>query len=94
MNDQTKTVIRSVIAGCGSALPQRVMTNADMSKIVDTSDEWIVERTGIKQRHIADKSELTSDLAFKASQNLLENYKMKVEEKPAATVIIFTLFHL
>ena len=46
MNDKTKTVIRSVIAGCGSALPQRVMTNADMSKIVDTSDEWIVERTG------------------------------------------------
>ena len=53
MNDQTKPVIRSVIAGCGSALPQRVMTNADMSKIVDTSDEWIVERTGIRSRPVS-----------------------------------------
>ena len=54
MNEPIKTVIRSVIAGCGSALPQRVMTNADMSKIVDTSDEWIVERTGIKARHFTE----------------------------------------
>jgi 3-oxoacyl-[acyl-carrier-protein] synthase-3 len=68
------------ITATGSYVPNKIVTNFDLSKDVDTSDEWIVERTGIKQRHIADKSELTSDLAFKASQNLLENCKIKVEE--------------
>jgi 3-oxoacyl-[acyl-carrier-protein] synthase III len=73
MNDQTKTVIRSVIAGCGSALPERVMTNADMSKIVDTSDEWIVERTGIKSRHIAGEGETTRTLGTLAARRALEH---------------------
>ena len=68
------------ITATGSYVPSKIVTNFDLSKDVETSDEWIVERTGIKQRHIADKSELTSDLAFKASQNLLENYKIKAEE--------------
>lgn len=73
MNDQTKPVIRSVIAGCGSALPQRVMTNADISKIVDTSDEWIVERTGIKSRHIAGEGETTRTLATLAAKRALDH---------------------
>ena len=68
------------ITATGSYVPSKIVTNFDLSKDVETSDEWIVERTGIRQRHIADKSELTSDLAFKASQNLLENYKIKAEE--------------
>jgi 3-oxoacyl-[acyl-carrier-protein] synthase-3 len=68
------------ITATGSYVPSKIVTNFDISKEVETSDEWIVERTGIKQRHIADKSEFTSDLAFKASQNLLENYKINVEE--------------
>jgi 3-oxoacyl-[acyl-carrier-protein] synthase-3 len=68
------------ITATGSYVPSKIVTNFDLSKEVETSDEWIVERTGIKQRHIADKSELTSDLAFKASQNLLDTYKMKAEE--------------
>ncbi len=68
------------ITATGSYVPSKIVTNFDLSKEVETSDEWIVERTGIKQRHIAGKSELTSDLAFKASQNLLENYKIKAEE--------------
>ena len=68
------------ITATGSYVPSKIVTNFDLSKEVETSDEWIVERTGIKQRHIADKSELTSDLAFKASQNLLENYQIKAEE--------------
>jgi len=68
------------ITATGSYVPSKIVTNFDISKQVETSDEWIVERTGIKQRHIADKSEFTSDLAFKASQNLLENYKINVEE--------------
>jgi len=80
MNDQTKTVIRSVIAGCGSALPQRVMTNADMSKIVDTSDEWIVERTGIKSRYIAGEGETTRTLGTLAAKRALEHAGMSAGE--------------
>ncbi|MFV3131851.1 beta-ketoacyl-ACP synthase III [Niveispirillum sp. KHB5.9] len=59
--------IRSVILGCGSYLPAKVMTNADLAQIVDTSDDWITERTGIKSRHIAADGELTSDLAYNAA---------------------------
>ena len=64
-------VIRSVIKGVGAHLPKRIVTNADMAKIVDTSDEWIVERTGIRARHIADEGELTSDLGIAASHQAL-----------------------
>ncbi|WP_072374736.1 beta-ketoacyl-ACP synthase III [Hyphomicrobium sp. NDB2Meth4] len=64
-------VIRSVIRGVGAHLPKRVMTNADMEKIVDTSDDWIVERTGIRQRHIASDDELTSDLGIAAARQAL-----------------------
>ena len=58
------SVIRSVVTGVGSFLPEQVVTNADLTKIVDTSDEWIVERTGIRQRHKARDDEPTSDLAL------------------------------
>jgi 3-oxoacyl-[acyl-carrier-protein] synthase-3 len=64
-------VIRSVIRGVGAYLPRRIMTNADLARIVDTSDEWITERTGIKQRHIAGDGELTSDLGIAAARQAL-----------------------
>jgi 3-oxoacyl-[acyl-carrier-protein] synthase III len=64
-------VIRSVIRGVGAHLPKRIMTNADMSRIVDTTDEWITERTGIKSRHIAADDELTSDLGIAAARQAL-----------------------
>jgi 3-oxoacyl-[acyl-carrier-protein] synthase III len=64
-------MIRSVIKGVGSALPTRIMTNADISKIVDTNDEWIVERTGIHARHIAGDSETTRTLAVAAAKKAL-----------------------
>jgi 3-oxoacyl-[acyl-carrier-protein] synthase-3 len=64
---------RSVIDGCGSYLPERVMTNADLSRIVDTSDEWIVERTGIRERRIARDGETTVSLAVRASQAALQH---------------------
>ena len=51
-----------MILGCGSYLPERVLTNAELADMVDTSDEWIVQRTGIRERHIAATGELTSDL--------------------------------
>jgi len=66
------SVIRSVIRGVGGCLPERVMTNDELSTMVDTSDEWIVERTGIRQRHIAAEGELTSDLAVAAARQALE----------------------
>jgi 3-oxoacyl-[acyl-carrier-protein] synthase-3 len=65
------TVVRSVVLGCGSYLPQRVLTNQDLAKTVDTSDEWIVQRTGIRERHIAAPGEHTSDLALGAARAAL-----------------------
>ncbi len=65
--------MKSVVEGVGSALPRRVMTNADISKIVDTSDEWIVERTGIRSRHIASDDETTRSLAVDASRRALSH---------------------
>lgn len=67
------TIIRSVFTGCGSYLPARIVTNAELSERVDTSDEWIRERTGITQRHIAAEGELTSDLAVHAAERALES---------------------
>ncbi|OYU86323.1 MAG: 3-oxoacyl-ACP synthase [Bradyrhizobiaceae bacterium PARB1] len=66
-------MIRSVVLGCGSYLPERVLTNAELATKVDTSDEWIVQRTGIQQRHIAAEGEFTSHLAVKAAQAALKN---------------------
>jgi 3-oxoacyl-[acyl-carrier-protein] synthase-3 len=63
--------IRSVVLGCGSYLPQRILTNAELAAKVETSDEWIVQRTGIRQRHIAAEGEFTSHLAIKAAQAAL-----------------------
>ncbi len=66
-------MIRSVIKGSGSALPKRVVTNAELAKTVDTSDEWIRERTGITQRHIAGEGETTSTLATAAAKAALKD---------------------
>ncbi len=64
--------MRSMIAGTGSYLPDRILTNADLMEIVDTTDEWIVSRTGIRQRHRASDDEATSDLATAAALKALE----------------------
>ncbi len=68
---QQVAVIRSVIRGVGAYLPKRIMTNDDFSRIVETTDAWITERTGIKQRHIAADDELTSDLGIAAAKQAL-----------------------
>ena len=65
------SILRSVIAGCGSYLPQRIVTNAELATRVDTTDEWIVQRTGIRQRHVAAADEPTSVLGLKAAQAAL-----------------------
>ncbi len=64
---------RSRVAGCGSYLPANLVTNADLAARVDTSDDWIVQRTGIKARHIAADGEMTSDLAIAAARRALEH---------------------
>ena len=74
------SIIRSIVTGCGSYLPQRRVTNDDMSKFVDTTDEWIVERTGIHARHIAADGELTSDLALKAAWLAIKNAGIDVQD--------------
>ncbi len=63
---------RSVIIGCGSYLPEKAMKNAEFEAFIDTSDEWIVQRTGIQQRHIAAKGETTADLAEAAARRALD----------------------
>ena len=66
-------VIRSIVAGCGAYLPERILTNAELARTVQTSDEWIVQRTGIHQRHIAADGERTSDLALAATERALDS---------------------
>jgi len=63
---------RSRVLGCGAYLPDRVVSNKDLCEFVDTSDEWIQQRTGIRERHLAADGELTSDLGVKAAQQALE----------------------
>lgn len=65
------SVVRSIISGCGAYLPERIVTNDELAERLDTSDEWIVGRTGIRQRHIAADDQLTSDLAIRASKEAL-----------------------
>jgi 3-oxoacyl-[acyl-carrier-protein] synthase-3 len=73
------TVTRSVVLGCGSYLPARTVTNAELAAKVETSDEWIAQRTGIRERHIAADGELTSDLAIKAAQAALADAKVDAQ---------------
>jgi 3-oxoacyl-[acyl-carrier-protein] synthase III len=74
------SIYRSRIAGTGSYLPEKVLTNADLEKMVDTSDAWIVERTGIRERHIAADDQAMTDLALIASQRALEAAGMKATD--------------
>jgi len=71
---------RAVVAGVGSYLPERVMTNDDLSKIVDTTSEWIVQRTGIERRHIAAEDQNTSDLATIAANRALEDAGVSAQD--------------
>lgn len=74
------SVIRSVVRGCGACLPEKIVTNDDLAKTVDTTDEWIVARSGIRQRHIAGDDEATSDLAIAAAKEALANAEMAADE--------------
>src|SRR6187455_2970331 len=72
--------VYSRIVGTGSYLPERVLTNADLEKMVDTNDEWIVSRSGIRERHLAAEGETTCDLSYHASVRALEAAGVKASE--------------
>ncbi|HUE18546.1 MAG TPA: beta-ketoacyl-ACP synthase III [Stellaceae bacterium] len=71
---------RARIRGCGAYLPERIVTNAELAARLNTSDEWIVQRTGIRQRHVAAEGEFTSDLALKAAERALVHAGVKASE--------------
>ncbi|MFT5125298.1 MAG: 3-oxoacyl-[acyl-carrier-protein] synthase-3, partial [Verrucomicrobiales bacterium] len=79
-----------VIAGTGSYIPERVVTNDDMAKIVDTNDEWITSRTGIRERRFASDAEAASDLGIIAAQRALADAGMKASELDAILVATCT----
>ena len=73
-------MIYSKIAGTGRYLPERILTNADLEKMVDTSDEWIRTRTGVERRHVAAEDELTSDLCVNAAQIAMDSAGVTVDD--------------
>ncbi len=82
--------IRSRIMGTGAYLPERIMTNADLEKIVETTDAWITERTGIRERRIAADHEFTSDMGAKAAQQALTMAGVSADEVDLIIVSTFT----
>lgn len=71
---------RSIIVGTGSYLPDKILTNADLEKMVDTTDEWIVQRSGIKERHIAADGQTTGDMAIEAGRRAMQAAGLKAED--------------
>jgi 3-oxoacyl-[acyl-carrier-protein] synthase-3 len=82
------TQLRSVVLGCGSYLPARILTNDELARSVATTDEWIVQRTGIHERHIAAAGELTSDLALNAARAALA--KAYIEARSIDLIVLGT----
>jgi 3-oxoacyl-[acyl-carrier-protein] synthase III len=74
------STLRSIVRGVGSYLPERIITNEELSKTIDTTDEWIQQRVGIKQRHVAAEGEYTSDLAVHAARRALDNARLSPAE--------------
>ena len=81
---------RTEIIGCGHYLPSKVLTNDDLSKMVDTNDEWISTRTGIRSRHVVEEGELTSDMALNAANIALENADMTAQDIDLVVVATLT----
>ena len=84
---------RAYISGVGAYAPKRILTNADLERIVDTSDQWIVQRSGIRERHIAEEGEATSDLAVPAAQQALEGANLVPEDVEFIVVATTTPDH-
>jgi 3-oxoacyl-[acyl-carrier-protein] synthase III len=80
LQEPSLTTTRAKITALGTYVPPRVLSNADLEKMVDTTNEWILERVGIRERHIADKGVAASDLAVAAVKNLLESHPFDLQE--------------
>jgi len=80
VSDEMKQLRPVGIIGTGKYVPEKILTNSDLEKIVETNDEWIVSRTGIRERHIAAPHEATSDLAYEAALKALDSAGMKAED--------------
>ncbi|MEA0566287.1 ketoacyl-ACP synthase III [Lysinibacillus irui] len=83
------SVSKARITAIGSYVPERRLTNYDLEKLVETNDEWIVKRTGIKERRITNEEEFTSDISYKAVRNLMERYDKSVDD--VDMIIVCTL---
>ncbi|HEY0161933.1 MAG TPA: beta-ketoacyl-ACP synthase III [Edaphobacter sp.] len=84
-----RTAVRAKISSVGTYVPPRLLTNADLEKMVETSDQWIVERTGIRERHLVDKGVATSDLAFEAAKCCLA--KRGIDASEVEVIIVATV---
>ncbi len=82
--------VKSIISGTGSYLPEKILTNADLEKMVDTSDEWIIQRSGIKERHIAADGQTTSDMAIIAARRAMEAANISADQINAIIVATTT----
>jgi 3-oxoacyl-[acyl-carrier-protein] synthase-3 len=80
MTAQDQKFRRTKILGTGHYLPEKILTNADLEKMVDTNDQWIVERTGMRERHLAAPDQVTSDLALNAAKNALDAAKLTAND--------------
>ncbi len=78
-----RSELRSVVLGTGSELPSKVMTNVELERLVDTSDEWITARTGIKERRILEEGKGNADMAYRASVRALEDACLEVKDLEA-----------
>ena len=85
-----RTTVRAKISSVGTYVPPRILSNADLEKMVETNDQWITERTGIKERHLVDKGIATSDLAVEAARDCLAKRGVKPEEVEAIIVATVT----
>ena len=84
------SIVRSQVIGCGAYLPEKILTNAELAKMVDTSDAWIVDRTGIRHRHIARDGETTSDLALNAARAALADARIDASDLDMVVVATTT----
>ncbi|UQZ36535.1 3-oxoacyl-ACP synthase [Paenibacillus sp. PK3_47] len=90
MSDNMKQLRPIGIIGTGKYVPEKILTNSDLEQMVETNDEWIVSRTGIRERHIAAPHEATSDLAYEAALKALESANMKAEDLELIIVATIT----
>ena len=86
---KSRTQARAKISSVGTYVPPRLLTNADLEKMVATNDQWITERTGIRERHIVDAGVATSDLAFEAAKSLLQ--KRGIDAGEVDLIIVATV---